>query len=69
MELENNKLENDTRKPINSFQLFYKDNTDKGKFVNKMTNTSSIDKKQHISNVVLVLKTVLLWQPLITKDK
>jgi len=48
MELENNKPENDTREPINSSQLSYKDNTDKDEFVSKMANTSSIDEKLYI---------------------
>ena len=58
MELEKNKPENDTREPINSSQLSYKDNTNKDEFVSKMANTSSIDEKLYISNAVLALKTV-----------
>ena len=58
MELEKNKPENDTREPINSSQLSYKDNTNKDEFVSKMANTSSIDEKLYISNVVLAPKIV-----------
>ena len=58
MELENNKSEDNIREPINSSQLFYKDNMDKDESISRVANTSSIYGKQHISNMALALKIV-----------
>jgi len=38
MELENNKPEDDIREPIDSSQLSYKDNTDKGESVSRVAD-------------------------------
>ena len=51
IELENNKPEDDIREPIDSSQLFYKDNMDKSESISKMADTFPTDRKQCISNV------------------
>ena len=58
IEVNNDKLEEDIREPINSSQLSYKNATNKDKFVSRMTDTSSADGKQHKSNMALALKIV-----------
>jgi len=56
MEINNNKLEEDIREPIDSSQLSYKDTANKGKSVSGVTVTSPTDGKQYESNKALALK-------------
>ena len=58
MEVDNNKPEEDIRKPIDSSQLFYKDVINKCKSVSRITNTFSANGKQYKSNIALALKNV-----------
>ena len=56
MEVDNNKPNNDkSRKPIDSFQLSYMDNMSRGKSVSRVTDNSSVDKSQCVSNKVPAL--------------
>ena len=57
IEVDNNKPEEDIRKPIDSSQLSYKNATNKGKSVSRVTNTFPTDRKQCESNMALALKT------------
>jgi len=56
IEVDNNKPEEDIREPIDSSQLSYKDFMNKYKFVSRMADTFSTDRKQHKSNMALALK-------------
>ena len=56
MEVDNNKPKEDIRELIDSSQLFYKNVTNKGESVSRMTDTSLTNRKQHVSNEALVLK-------------
>jgi len=58
IEVNNDKLEEDIREPINSSQLSYKNATNKDKSVSRMTDTFSTNRKQHESNMAPALKTV-----------
>jgi len=44
IEINNNKPEEDIRKPVNSFQLSYKDNMSKDKSVSRVADISSADR-------------------------
>jgi len=57
MELENDKPEDNIREPIDSSQLSYKDNMDKGEFVSRIANTFPTNRKQYVLNMALALKT------------
>jgi len=59
IEMDNNKPEEDIREPIDSSQLSYKDTTNKGESVSRVTVTSPADGKQCESNEALALKNVL----------
>jgi len=55
MEVNNNKLDNNSREFIDSSQLSYVDNSSRGKSISKMTDNSPIDRSYHFSNVALAL--------------
>jgi len=57
IEVNNNKPKENIREPIDSFQLSYKNTTNKDEFVSGVTDTSPVDGKQHKSNMASALKT------------
>jgi len=56
IEINNNKLEEDIREPIDSSQLSYKNAAKKGKSISGVTVTSPANGKQYESNEALALK-------------
>jgi len=55
IEVNNNKLDNNSREPIDSFQLFYTDNSNRGKSISRVANNSPVNRSQHVSNEALAL--------------
>ena len=55
MEVDNNKPNNNSRKPINSSQLSYMNNLNRDKPVSKMADNSPVDRSQYVSNKTLAL--------------
>ena len=55
MDVDNNKLDNNSRESIDSFQLSYMDNSNRGKSISRVAGNSPIDRSQYISNKALAL--------------
>ena len=59
MEVDNNKPnDNESREPINSFQLFYIDNMSRDKPISRVADNSPVDESQCVFNEALVLMTL-----------
>ena len=55
IEINNNKSEEDIKKPVDSSQLSYKNDTNKGKSISRVADISSADRTQCVSNETLAL--------------
>ena len=55
IDIDNNKLDNDNREPIDSFQLSYVDNSNKDKPISRMADNSPTNRIQYVSNEVPAL--------------
>ena len=55
IEVDNNKPDNNSREPIDSSQLSYVNNSNRGKPVSRMANNFPVDRSQHVSNEALAL--------------
>jgi len=55
MKVDNNKPDDDSREPINSSQLSYADNLNRGKPISRMADNSPINRSQHVFNETLAL--------------
>ena len=62
MEVNNNKPDNNSREPIDNFQLFYMDNANRGKPVSIVADNSSVDRSQCVSNKAPALISSSLTQ-------
>ena len=62
MEVDNNKPDNNSRKSIDNFQLFYMDNSNRGKPVSIVADNSSVDRSQCVSNKAPTLMSLPLTQ-------
>ena len=53
MEVDNNKPDDNSREPIDSSQLSYVNNSNRGKPISRMANNFPVDRSQHVSNEAL----------------